>query len=217
MVRRCHQGALPSHSLQREPELGLLLAGGGVPHSGAWLSQQFALPTAASYPCAVVVLQAICRHNSAAKTGAHHFREAEKVSRKKAQDLRCALADCDHALRFFDEDPQQKRSSAQAWIVWQLRGRIRAAMGSGDFQSDFSTAQELDPSCAMTYLLCGRCLWRKKMWDQAVVKYKEGLSHPHNKDVKFEMEKELQELEKQMKEWKQWEAEEAERCSCTVM
>ena len=34
-LRHCHQGALRSYSIQRKPQLGLLLAGGGLPHSGA--------------------------------------------------------------------------------------------------------------------------------------------------------------------------------------
>jgi len=158
--------------------------------------------------------EAVCRKNRVDKTGGIHQREAFKVKRKKEHDLRCALADCDHALRFYDQN--QIEASSQCWIVWQLRGRIRAAMGVEDFQCDFANAQKLDPSCAMTYLLCGRCLWRQQKWDEAKAKYQEGLAHPHNKNIKHHMQNEYEELVKQMKEWHAWEAEEAERCACVV-
>ena len=130
------------------------------------------------------------------------------------QDLRCALADCDHALRFFD--PDHIESSSQAWIVWQLRGRIRASLGSDDFTHDFAMAQKLDPGCAMTYLLKGRCLWRLKRFDEAKASYQQGVNHPHASAIKEEFTNELHELEKQMAAWKKWQDEEDQRCACSV-
>ena len=143
------------------------------------------------------------------KIGGRHI-ERGRVEKKRLYDLRAAVADCDHALRFFN--PTHIESASQSWIVWQLRGRIRASLNDPNYVYDFATAQKLDSKCAMTYLLWARCLWRERKWDAAKLKYEEGITKPHNPEIKEKMELELAELNKQMKEWAEWEKEEEERC-----
>lgn len=138
-----------------------------------------------------------------------------KFEEEKKKDLRCALGDVDHTLRFYD--PKEFDSASQSWISWQLRGRIRAQLGDPNYSHDFATAQYLEPETPMTYLLWARCLWRDKQLAQAKLKLEEGLGKCHNSQVKDHMEAELAELVKQTGEWEQWEAEEADRIKCAIM
>lgn len=160
-------------------------------------------------------IRAICRRNAKGKEDSRT--ETRLVAAAKLNDLRCALGDVDHCLRFYDNDPEHKESASQSWVVWQLRGRIRAQLKDPDYIYDFRTAADLDPDCAMTYILWGRCLWREKKFDEAIAKYKEGCDKPHNPDVKLVMDAELKELIDQEKAWAAWEAAEADRCKCVVM
>lgn len=160
-------------------------------------------------------IRAVVRRPRPGHVGNFHQIEPTRVLKAQKEDLKKALADCDHALRFYSADCIE--AASQSYIVWQLRGRVRAQLGHEDFEADYAKAKSLDPTCAMTYLLWGRSLWRGKQFEKAVLKYEEGLKHPHSDTIKEQMQIELAELRKQMGEWKQWEDEEAQRCACTVM
>jgi len=176
-------------------------------------------------------IRAMCHRNDPGKEKSRT--EGRRVAKLKQDDLRASLADCDHCLRFYSPDcsEKQQESMEQSWIVWQLRGRVRAALFHKDFVHDFQTATTLEPTCAMTYILWARCLWRQagigaqaKFFDQAILKFEEGLKYPHNPLVKAQMLEEIAECRSQKKMWEEWEAEEAERCApcqplkaCSIM
>jgi len=167
-------------------------------------------------------IRAISRRNAVGKEKSKS--ETRKVDKAKKEDLRCALGDCDHVLRFYD--PSQEESAAQSWIVWLLRGRIRAglglppnAQGEWDYDHDFDIAKKLDTTCSLVYTLHARCQWRNAdqdptRFEAAMHTYEEGLKYPHNPQIKATMIAELEEVKKQKKEWDEWTAEEAERCKC---
>lgn len=139
-------------------------------------------------------------------------RAAKKL---ETADLRAGLGDVDHVLRFFD--PHHLEGAAAAAMAWQLRGRIRASLKNPDYWKDFEMAEKLDPSCAITYLLWARCLWREKRWKEALVQFNKGLDHIHDDEVRAAFEGEIQNLKDQQAEWTDWQEKEDARCKCTVM
>merc|ERR1712046_499645 len=138
-----------------------------------------------------------------------------KAREKKTADLRAALGDVDHCLRFYD--PDHIEGEAQMALAWQLRGRIRAALKIPEFTHDFDTSLILDGKCAMTSLLYGRCLWRMKKFELAQEKLRRAIEIVHTVDIRQQIQTELDDCVKQQKLWEVYDKEEEERQKCIVM